>query len=63
MDVGGFFFDFGAVRTDLTEMLRAGGTVLAKIPGRQGLGRARPVGLAVGFGAEGAGHLQQWRPD
>ena len=25
MDVGGFFFDFGAVRTALTEMLRAGG--------------------------------------
>ena len=24
MDVGGFFFDFEAVRTDLTEMLRAG---------------------------------------
>ena len=24
MDVGGFFFDFEALRTDLTEMLRAG---------------------------------------
>ena len=24
MEVGGFFFDFEAVRTDLTEMLRAG---------------------------------------
>ena len=24
MDVGGFFFDIEAVRTDLTEMLRAG---------------------------------------
>ena len=34
-DVGGFFFDFEAIRTDLTEMLRAGPGVLA---GRAGLG-------------------------
>jgi hypothetical protein len=37
MDVGGFFFEFEAVRTDLTEMLRAG----ARLPRGFKSGRGR----------------------
>ena len=49
MEVGGLFFDFGAVRTDLTEMLHAG------LPGvRQGRGRGGTcLRLLRGEGDEG----------
>ena len=47
MDVGGFFFDFEAVRTDLTEMLRAGHRRPAHAL-RAGQEVQRPAAVAVG---------------